>query len=114
MIERIEHFVDYLDISVRAFEQQIGVSNGLIRKAITNKSDIQSKWLNKTVDNFPQINSEWLLTGKGEMLKSDKPSNAAIEAKDSDTKAVYLYDVSASGGFGSFGGMITKTKMKNA
>ncbi|MDU1890088.1 MAG: hypothetical protein E6767_05300, partial [Dysgonomonas sp.] len=59
---------NYLDISVRSFEQMIGASNGLIRKAISTKSDIQSKWIINIVDNFPQLNSDWLLTGKGEMI----------------------------------------------
>jgi len=71
MIDRIEQFIEYLGISVRAFEQKIGASNGLIRKAITNKSDIQSKWITSIVDSFPQINSDWLLAGKGEMLKEN-------------------------------------------
>lgn len=78
MIERIEQFVEYLGISVRAFEQKIGASNGLIRKAITNKSDIQSKWISIIVDRFPQINTEWLLIGKGPMLKSDSENTVNI------------------------------------
>ncbi|EGK00470.1 hypothetical protein [Dysgonomonas gadei] len=78
MIERIEQFVEYLGISVRAFEQKIGASNGLIRKAITNKSDIQSKWISIIVDRFPQINTEWLLIGKGPMLKIDSENTVNI------------------------------------
>ncbi|MBF0576634.1 helix-turn-helix transcriptional regulator [Dysgonomonas sp. GY617] len=73
MVERLEQFVEYLRISIRAFELKIGASNGLIRKAITNKSDIQSKWITNIVDNYPQLNITWLLTGKGNMLnESDK------------------------------------------
>ena len=76
MIERIKQLIDNEGITVRAFEKLISASNGLIRKAITNNSDIQSKWLEPIVDNFPQYNVEWLITGKGEMLKSDAyPAN---------------------------------------
>ncbi|NHQ68915.1 hypothetical protein, partial [Elizabethkingia miricola] len=57
-----------LGLSVRAFEITISASNGLIRKAITNNTDIQSKWLINIVDNFPQLNLNWLLTGRGNML----------------------------------------------
>lgn len=68
MINRLELFINSLGISVRAFENIVGTSNGLIRKAISNKTDIQSKWISKIVENFPQLNIVWLLTGNGEML----------------------------------------------
>lgn len=71
MIERIGEFIENQGISIRSFEQKISASNGLIRKALTNKTDIQSKWLSIIVDNYPQINPEWLLTGRGSMLRSD-------------------------------------------
>lgn len=98
MIERIEQFVEYLGISVRAFEQKIGASNGLIRKAITNKSDIQSKWISIIVDRFPQINTEWLLIGKGPMLKSDSENTVNISEEKlisnliKEGKVIYCFE----------------------
>lgn len=70
MLERIRKIIDNEGISVRAFEQRINASNGLIRKAIANNTDIYSKWIGSIVENFPQYSAEWLLTGKGQMLKS--------------------------------------------
>ncbi len=70
MLERIRKIIDNEGISVRAFEQRINASNGLIRKAIANNTDIYSKWIGNIVENFPQYSAEWLLTGKGQMLKS--------------------------------------------
>lgn len=72
MIGRIAKFIDSLRISVRAFEQQINASNGLIRKAITNNTDIQSKWLSMIAENYPQLDMNWLLTGHGSMLRNDQ------------------------------------------
>ncbi len=80
MIDRIGQFIESQGISVRAFELRIGASNGLIRKAIANNTDIQSKWLTAIVDNYPQISSLWLLTGKGEMLRSDAAAPALTTA----------------------------------
>lgn len=71
MIQRLEEFIYSLGISIRSFEQKIGASNGLIRKAISNNTDIQSKWLCAIVENYPRLNANWLLTGKGEMDCSD-------------------------------------------
>lgn len=70
MIERLSKFIDILGISVRKFELSIAASNGLIRKAIANKTDIQSKWITLIAENYPQLSLDWLLTGKGEMLKN--------------------------------------------
>lgn len=82
MTERLTQFTEAIGISIRAFEQQIGASNGLIRKAITNKTDIQSKWLTSIAENYPQINMDWLLTGKGEMLKESPTSGIKIGNKN--------------------------------
>lgn len=70
MIERLEEFIRNQGISVRSFEQVISASDGMIRRAINNKTDIQSKWLSKIADNYPQLNLNWLITGKGEMIIS--------------------------------------------
>lgn len=69
MINRLCQFIESQGISINAFERKISASNGMIRKAISNNTDIQSKWLLKIIENFPQLNIEWLFTGNGPMLK---------------------------------------------
>ncbi|HFK5512565.1 TPA: hypothetical protein ACGZ9U_003509 [Elizabethkingia anophelis] len=71
MIQRLNEFIESLGLSTRAFEIKISASNGLIRKAITNNTDIQSKWLTNIIDNFPQLNIIWLLTGRGSMINEE-------------------------------------------
>jgi phage repressor protein C with HTH and peptisase S24 domain len=63
-------------VTITKLEQIIGASKGVLSRAITNNTDIQSKWLLSLVENYPHYNSEWLLTGKGPMLKQ---SNAGIQ-----------------------------------
>lgn len=84
MIKRLQEFIDSLGLSIRAFEIKISASNGLIRKAITNNTDIQSKWLINIVDNFPHLNLDWLLTGRGNMINSEdnkKETNPTLYPK---------------------------------
>ena len=57
-------------MSIGALERQIGASKGVLSRAINNGTDIQSKWIRIIVENYPLYSSEWLLTGKGEMIKS--------------------------------------------
>jgi repressor LexA len=69
MIKRLSLFIGYLGISTRAFEKQISASDGMIRRAIINNTDIQAKWIKKIADNYPLLSIEWLVTGNGKMLK---------------------------------------------
>lgn len=109
MIDRIKKIVDYENISIRAFEQKIGASNGLIRKAITNNTDIQGKWLSIIVENYPHINSEWLLTGSGEMLKEKTVKQVAIKSN----QGIPLVTQSAVAGFGSSNFSISEQDVKD-
>ncbi len=68
MTERITQIIDYLDISVRAFEKSIGAGNGMINKAKSQKRAISTKWITKISDVYPQINNSWILTGEGQMI----------------------------------------------
>ncbi len=73
MEERIRQITEYYGISIRQFEQKISVSDGLIHKALARKSGLKSDTLAKILDIFPQINPDWLLLGKGEMLRIPTP-----------------------------------------
>ena len=84
-------------------EKSIGASKGVLSRAIANGTDIQSKWIQILVDNYPTYSTDWLLTGKGEMLKSDttKRREEAIDASVSliPTIGKPYYDVDFLGGF---------------
>jgi len=103
IIDRIKQIIDNEKISVSSFEKKIGTSEGVIRRAIKNNTDIQSKWLTAVSDNYPEINNKWLLTGKGSMFK--KEESDLIEVKKADElgghKTIPLVSVEAIGGFGS-------------
>ena len=66
--ERIAQFVKKQGFSVSFCGKSIGASSGVIRHAISKNTHIQSKWLTVISENYPEINSSWLLTGKGSML----------------------------------------------
>ena len=59
------------NIKITQLEKTIGASKGVLSRAITNNSDIRSKWFLSLVENYPKYNVEWLITGEGPMLKQD-------------------------------------------
>lgn len=71
ILKRIKEIAKQEGISVTALEAAIGASKGVFSRALANGTDIQSKWLVKLTENYPQYAAEWLLTGAGEMKKAD-------------------------------------------
>lgn len=65
---RLSQIIECKGINVTQFERSIGASSGVIRKAIAQNSDIQSKWLTAISENYPDISPLWILTGRGGML----------------------------------------------
>ena len=62
-------------ISISALEKSIGASKGVLSRALKNGTDIQAKWLVALVENYPQYNPEWILTGDGPMLRQSNANN---------------------------------------
>lgn len=67
IIDRIGEFAHHHKLSIRKIENRIGASNGTISKAIGKDKDIQTKWIALFVEQFPEVNPVWLLTGSGSM-----------------------------------------------
>jgi len=75
-------------ISISALEKSIGASKGVLSRALKNGTDIQVKWLIALVENYPGYNPEWILTGKGQMLKH--PDNSSIKELNEEGKKYQL------------------------
>lgn len=70
IVNRIKLFIEKKGISVRKFEEKVGFSNGAFASQYKNNKTIGSDKIENILQEYPEINSEWLLTGKGEMFKS--------------------------------------------
>ncbi|MFB9078041.1 hypothetical protein ACFFLS_05145 [Flavobacterium procerum] len=68
--ERLAEFMSLMEINNNMLTVAAGLSVGQIGKAIANNSGINSTSIEKILFAYPNINPEWLLTGKGEMLKT--------------------------------------------
>ncbi len=89
MIERLKRFIENKGLSVSAFEQSIGASDGMIRRAIKNGTDIQSKWLSVISDNYPDLSLDWLIADRGPMLRGEQsPVNIQYERDPRDIELI--------------------------
>lgn len=71
ILDRIQYIATQEGITITAMERSLGASKGVLSRAINNGTDIQSKWLQVLVENYPQYSPRWLLSGKGEILLSN-------------------------------------------
>ena len=96
--ERIKRFIEAEGLSAAAFEKEIGASNGYVN-SISKSIGIDK--LNLVLEKYPNLNLEWLITGKGTMLKNKTLSTTPkvevippvrVEGKDLMPKVVVVDD----------------------
>lgn len=106
ILSRIKTIADKEGMTVSAMERCIGASKGVLSRAISQGTDIQSKWIQSIVEKFPQYSPTWLLTGKGNPLNQDKPIGAttldAIVYDRPTSQGLPYYDVDIAAGFDGF------------
>jgi len=108
IVERIRQIIDYKKISTRQFCIEVGVANGFLDKV----KDVGSEKLLKILNTYPELSPEWLLTGKGDMLKPEHENQSQEvtiikgnrKTRDAiiDIQEIPLYDLDATAGLSAF------------
>lgn len=99
-IERIYQYLDSADIKIAEFERQCALSNGYLRKMKLRNGDLGEGVLMQVLENCPAISPEWLLTGRGEMLRQAESSPTATPAT-APSEGIPLIPIEAMAGFGT-------------
>lgn len=77
MNARINQIISFLGLSQVRFAEQIGVSAGSLTHIAKGRNKPSLDIVTGILKTFPQISSDWLLFGKGEMLRpKDSPETA--------------------------------------
>ncbi|WP_019991330.1 helix-turn-helix transcriptional regulator [Rudanella lutea] len=89
--ERLAHFIEHLQMSVSRFEKETGSSVSSIARFIKG-NDLGIKMLVRISERFPQLNVDWLITGRGEMLVAPNSlSEAELVESISQLKRIVGY-----------------------
>lgn len=86
ILSRIQEIASNEGITIGALERKIGASKGVLSRAISNGTDIQSKWVQTIVENYPHYSARWLMTGRGEMLADEQPTSTPPKPIQVDDK----------------------------
>lgn len=66
MKDRLMQFINYKNISIQAFEVSVNLSNGAVSKM---GDGTRRSTIDKISNSYPELNTNWLITGEGEMLR---------------------------------------------
>jgi hypothetical protein len=78
IIQRIQQFAEYQYNSIREFERDSGVTQGVFSKCFKNQSEVRTDSVENFAQNFPNVSAEWLLRGEGEMFKKEVVSESEV------------------------------------
>ena len=97
-IERLYQYMEYKGLKPTALEKKIGLSNGYLGVQRKRNADMGEGVFLKIIDNCRDINSSWLLTGEGNMLRSESENNKIPNINYESVGTPY-YNVDFIGGF---------------
>lgn len=86
-IDRLYIYLDSQNIKPTVFERNVGLSSGYLSKMKGRAANMGEDILNIVIDNCPLMSVEWLLNGKGDMLRKDKPYQEVSPPLDVVTEA---------------------------
>lgn len=68
--ERVLHVAELKGIKISELERRLSLSRSYFR----NTKSVSADAIARLLVAFPDISADWLLTGQGEMLRSEQPS----------------------------------------
>lgn len=75
MKDRLLEILRKENITAAAFAEKISVQASAISHILAGRNNPGLEFLQKVLKKFPNINAEWLITGKGNIYKKDEASN---------------------------------------
>lgn len=98
--DRFDVFIQYKGLSRRKFQDKIKVSNSYIQNI---SKGISNDILNRISIQYPELNTDWLLNGVGEMLLSHEREDKTITVNQTSVstkqrKGALIYDIDATCG----------------
>ncbi|MFC7523235.1 SlyX family protein [Parapedobacter sp. GCM10030251] len=67
-LKRIKDYLDYKGIKISSFEKSVGLSNGSFGGQLKKNRTIGIDKLENILKTYPDLNADWVLTGRGDML----------------------------------------------
>lgn len=87
VLQRVSQLITHYKLSKNAFANKINMEQTTVNNQLIGERGISIDLIMNVLSAFPEISSEWLLRGEGEMIKCD---NSAKEKSASNEFVVYV------------------------
>ncbi|MDD2811796.1 MAG: helix-turn-helix transcriptional regulator [Bacteroidales bacterium] len=82
MIERIKKLILAEDLTPASFADTIGIQRSSISHILNGRNNPSLDFVRKTLQQFPTVNPDWLILGKGEVYRStENPVNKVVKER---------------------------------
>lgn len=99
ILDRIKEYIDKKGITIAAFERSIGMSNASFGKSLKGGKAIGTDKLENILRIYPDINPSWLLTGEGNMLRTESEKEEKLPSVNQTNEGTPYFNVDFIGGF---------------
>lgn len=84
--DRITKVIEYTELSPAEFAEEIGVQRSSISHIISGRNKPSLDFIMKIKNKFPDLEWDWLINGKGEMLHNKDVEKSDPEKNNEETK----------------------------
>ena len=113
--DRILRILTSENLSSSKFAEIVGVQRSSISHILSGRNKPSLDFLQKILSNFPTINGDWLIIGKGEMFKNNKQTEISFDKKaEADAPRNTLLNQNTTAEKSSPEKTITQTVIKEA
>jgi len=84
MIDRIQLILKSKNLSPSQFAEEIQVQRSSISHILSGRNKPSLDFIMKILSTYPEVNADWLIFGKDQMVKQEKSDQEIIEPKNID------------------------------
>ena len=84
MNSRIQKIIEEEGLSISKFADEIGVQQSSVSHILSGRNKPSLDFINKLLNRYREINANWLITGCGEMYKTNNLQNIGTEKDNSN------------------------------
>ncbi len=84
MIDRIQLILKSKNLSSSQFADEIQVQRSSISHILSGRNKPSLDFIMKILSTYSEVNADWLIFGKGQMVKQEKSDLEMIEPKNTD------------------------------
>ncbi len=71
ILARLQQFMEHENLTAYQVNKDSGLCKGLLINALSNQRGLTTSTLEAILNTYPQLNANWLIVGRGEMLNPE-------------------------------------------